>query len=46
MQTNYWLLPGQTLEGIVPHGRELDEWDRKIAELEKMYPPASPFEDE
>jgi hypothetical protein len=46
VQTNYWLLPGQTLEGIVPHGRELDEWDRKIAELEKMYPPASPFEDE
>jgi hypothetical protein len=46
VQNNYWMLRGQTLEGIVPHAKELDEWDQRIAELEKMYPPASPFEDE
>ncbi len=46
VQNNYWLLRGQTLEGIVPHGEDLDEWDRWVAEQEKKYPPLSSFEDE
>ncbi len=45
-QNNYWLLRGQTLAGVVPHGEDLDAWDRCVAEVEKKYPPLSAFEDE
>ncbi|HZY88988.1 MAG TPA: AAA family ATPase [Gemmataceae bacterium] len=42
---SYWLLPGQELPAAAPPP-EADNWTRFVAEQEKLFPPASPFDEE
>ena len=45
-QANYWLLPGQCLPGEDKPEAEMDEFDRHLRELSRMYPPKTPLEDD
>ncbi len=42
---SYWLLPGQEVPATTPPSED-DRWTRFVAEQEKLFPPASPFDEE
>ncbi len=42
----YWLLPGQRLPGEDRPEAEMDEIDRQLQELSRLYPPKTPLEDD
>jgi hypothetical protein len=42
----YWLLPGQRLPGEERRDPEMEEFDRHLEELNRMYPPKTPLEDD
>jgi hypothetical protein len=42
---SYWLLPGQEAPAVTP-APEADNWTRFVAEQERLFPPASPFDEE
>ena len=42
----YWLLPGQRLSGEDKPEVEMDDIDRQLEELSRMYPPRTPLDDD
>jgi hypothetical protein len=45
-RANYWLLPGQCLPGEDKPEAGMDEIDRHLREMSRMYPPKTPLEDD
>jgi hypothetical protein len=46
VRLRYWLLPDQSLPGHDKPEAEMDEIDRQLREMSRMYPPKTPLEDE